>query len=391
MKRVERTSLVAIVASRIRKEIEDGRMGDEIPSCRDLAARLDVSPPVTLAALRQLAAEGWLIPGKARRPYRVAARQEAGSTPERRLLILSSAPVVSYNSYTRATVKRLMLECTADGWEIKQSILEFKESRQPGRRWDELVTKYRPTHLVALMGTPVLARWARKLGLPAFFIGGSPGDTTVPAVGISLSGCVRRLLPDFLGRGHLHFSLPVCGYPEAYLESIRRACREELEKRGLTFVPAYHTPCRPHANGDAVRSALHEVFATRVPSALIFTRIDDYLAALGLLQRHRLMPGKDLSITVLTHDDLLDWMDPRPAHFVYPTPKYWRIVKSWLRDPASPRFNRGSIHLPATFVPETGSTERGARSGNREAAESVLDQGREKSRARAGEIPGSPR
>jgi hypothetical protein len=74
-----------------------------------------------------------------------------------------------------------------------------------------------------------------------------------------------------------------------------------------------------------------------------------------MLHEHRLIPAKDVSITVLTHEDPLDWMDPRPAHFVIPTAKLWQLIRSWLKAPAARRFNAGAILLPATYVPESSS------------------------------------
>lgn len=357
MKPVERSRLAEDVAAMLAGEIDRGRMSAELPSCRDLAAGLGLSPPTVLAALKLLAEEGRIVAGKARRPYRVAVRSGHAAPTRKRLLILYPRSVGGMKSVTRETMERLHLRCTEEGWEVQIRVLDFDNASRPGRRWDELLEKERPTHLVAVMGTPLLARWARERGMHVLFIGGSPGDSTVPSLGISLSDCVRGLLPDLINRGHTNFSLPICGYTEVYVEALRRACREKLEERGRTFVPAYHTPVQAQGGGEAVRAALRGVFSTRPPTALIFTGLKDYLAALGILHEHRLTPGKDVSITVLTHEDPLDWMNPRPAYFVIPVAKLWQLIRSWLKGPAAPRFNAGPILLPATYVPEFSSPD----------------------------------
>jgi DNA-binding LacI/PurR family transcriptional regulator len=362
MKALERSRLADTVAATIRDEIDRGRISEELPSCRDLAMGLGVSLPTVLVALQQLATEGLLVAGKPRRPYRLTVRPEHGPLSEKRLLILYPRWIGGLKSVTRDTVDRLHLKCAEEGWDVQIRILDYSNASRPGRRWDELLGKERPTRLVAVMGTPVLARWAKESGIQALFIGGSPGDSMVPSLGISLSACVRRLLPNLLNRGHRNFCLPICGYTELYVEALRGVCREALEDRGLTFVPAYHAPFRAQGGGEAIRAALRPVFATRPPSALIFTGLKDYLATMGMLHEYRLIPGKDVSITVLTHEDPLDWMDPQPGHFILPSNKLWQLVRNWLKAPAAPRFNAGAILLPATYMPESDTPSGGASS-----------------------------
>lgn len=360
MKALERSGLADQVAATLRHEIECGRISEELPSCRNLATGLGVSLPTVLAALKQLAAEGLVMGGKPRRPYRLVVRPEQGPLSKKRLLILNPRTIGGMRSVTRDTMERLHRQCAEEGWDVQIRILDYSNATRPGRRWDEILEKERPTHVVAVMGTPVLAHWARGRGVPIIFVGGSPGDSTVPSLGISLSACVRRLLPNLLDRGHRNFCLPICGYPEVYVEALRQVCQEALEERGLTFVPAYHAPFRTTSGGESVRAALRAVFATRPPTALIFTGLNHYLASLGMLHENRLIPGKDVSITVLTHEDPVDWMDPQPAHFVLPSGRVWQLLRSWLKAPETPRFNVGAILLPATYIPESRSTTGGA-------------------------------
>lgn len=350
MKPLDRSYLTGQVVAFLQEEIRTGRIPDEMPACRELASRLGVSNPTVLTALKRLADSGWLVPGGTRRPYRVA-KHAGADPPKRRILIVSPQPLHALNGYTVVAVERLILECAGHGWETEFRVLDFSRAERPGRRWEEMIEKFRPTHLVAVLGTPVFGNWAKAMGLPVLFIGGSPGDSGAAAVGISLSACLRRLLPDLLDQGHLNFCLPVCGFPRQFVEAMREACREELQLRGLAFVPNYHTPSRAGGDGDALRDALKGVFATRMPSALIFTGMHFYLAALGMMQAHRPPQGDDPVVAVLTHEPGLDWMEPRPAHFRYPEQKLWQVVKHWLHEPDSPKFRFGVFQLEATYVP----------------------------------------
>jgi DNA-binding LacI/PurR family transcriptional regulator len=350
MKPLQRVSMADRLVTHLKGEITSGSIADEMPSCRDLARKLGVSPPTVLAALAKLASDGWLSSSGGNRPYQIVQHRRAVADQRHRLLLLSAEPISSCNSYTRAAVERLTLECAEEGWEIQTRTLDFQNAKAPTHRWDELVRIHRPTHLMAITGTPVVARWAQALALPTFFIGGSPGDTGVPTVGVSLSASMRQLLRQLPADECLHFSLPICGYPEVFATAIHQACREELEARGIAFVPNYHAPCRLGSGPGEVRAALRPVMAQRVPNLLVFTKINDYLAVEGMLAANSQPSGRP-KLAFLTHDELLDWMEPRPATFIYPFAKLWQLVKMWLTHPDAPQFNRGNLRLKPIFRP----------------------------------------
>jgi DNA-binding LacI/PurR family transcriptional regulator len=199
-----------------------------------------------------------------------------------------------------------------------------------------------------------LGRWLGARHLPVLFLGGNGGDTGVTTMSVlSLSGCVRQILPDLLARGHRNFSIPLCGYPEAYAEAMGRVCREELESRGLAFVPRYHVPCGASRSGEAVRSALELVFSVRAPTALMFPHLRDYLAVLGMLEQRGLVAGKNLFVAVLGYEEVMDWMDPKPAHFVISYPRLWKHVKHWLHTPPVIYGPGTTIDLDPIYVPES--------------------------------------
>lgn len=342
------------VADWLRAEIRAGRLREVLPPCRELADRLGTSPPTVVGALAMLLDEGWVVAGGSRRPYRVAARKVRRSEPRQRLLLLSPEPISACASYTREVAEQTLLDCTRHGWETQTQVLDYRNAKSPARRWDELVRVFRPTRIIAVTGTPVLAQWALRLRLPVLFLGGSPGETTVTTVGVSLSASLRQLLRLLPDGDCLHSCLPVCGYPEVFATAIHRVYREELEARGMTFVPGYHAPYRAAPGPDEIRAALRPVFARRVPQCLIFNTIQDYLAALGMIQKHVLTGGRPPTLAFLSHDELHAWMSPRPIRFIYPLARLWALVRSWLANPEAARFNRGYILLDAIHQPAEG-------------------------------------
>jgi len=223
MKPLQRVRTADREADCLKQQIASGTLGTAFPSCRQLAAQLEVSPPTVLQALAKLVHEGWLAPGGARRPYRVVQTMGMVAKGPHRLLLLSPQPLSSCDSYTRSMVEQMVIACTAAGWDIQTRILDYRNRRYPARKWDELVRSHNPTRLVVVIGTPVVARWARRLAIPTLFLGGSPGETGITTVGVSLSALVRVLLRGLPDAVCLNFCLPLCGNPGEFATSIHRA------------------------------------------------------------------------------------------------------------------------------------------------------------------------
>ncbi len=110
MKPLQRVSMADRVVTHLKGEITSGSITDEMPSCRDLARRLGVSPPTVVAALAKLTGEGWLNQRGGNRPYQVVPHRRAMGDQRHRLLLLSTSPPPPPPPDTRAAVERLTLE-----------------------------------------------------------------------------------------------------------------------------------------------------------------------------------------------------------------------------------------------------------------------------------------
>lgn len=344
---VQRPLLLDETVTHLRREIADGTFGEELPACRHLSAALQVSVPTVLAALERLAAEGLLERGKPRRPYRVAAgAAQAAEAGERRcVLLLSSKPLGEFDANSRSAIDRLIETAMRRGWEFQHRMLAYSGVRHPNRRWDEVLESVRPTHIVALAGTQVLAEWASEHGIPTLFIGGVPGSTSVTAIGVSLRERLEEALDVLIARGHHHISMPVCGVQESLVANIRTAFELKMRARGIPFVPNYHTPAETVRTRDSIRHMLANVIDARMPSAIVFIEWIDFVAAIGLLAEHGLFFGRDVTAVILTYDPQIEWFQPQPAHFVLPLRRLERVLNEWLMNPRAPRFRKGGLML----------------------------------------------
>lgn len=339
------------VAEWLKRQVGSLPPGSEIPSCRQLAAQLEVSPPTVMQALGMLVSDGVLVPGQTKRPYRIAHAGRAGREERQTLLLLSPQPLTACNNYTRTMVEQILVKCAADGLDVQTRVLDYRNRRYPARRWEELIRSHQPTRIMVVTGTPVVARWASGLGVPTLFLGGSPGETSVSTVGVSLSASLRVLLRKLPNDQCLHFCLPICGNPVEFATAIHRVCREELESRGMTFVPGYHSPFRVEGGAAAVRAAITPALSRQRPRLFIFIAFTDFVAVQGMLFANYQRVGALPRLAFLSHDEMIDLLDPAPARFIYPHAKLWNLVKSWLANPDGPRFNRGFILLDGIYHP----------------------------------------
>ena len=347
MQRLDRRGMVERVVEVLRGWEVEGR---EVPTCRELSADLEVSVPTALGAMRVLAEEGRLISGSGRRRARwSAAGVKVVETP--RILVVCPRWLGNLSMVMRTELDRLHMEANARGWGFHREFWDYGPGQKHAvKRWNEVAERVRPSHVIAVLGSPVLAAWAKRCDLPTLFLGGSPGEHQVPTLGVSLSASVRQILPHLLAAGHSHPCLPLCGYGEDHVVAIRRVFSEVFADAGLSFVPNYHVPVAEGAGMESILGLLRPVLKARLPTAMLFTDSRHYLASLNTLRKAGLFPGENLAAGILGHDVEIEWMDPQPAHFRYPLSRFRRLMLDWLLAPHAPRFQKGLILLPAGFV-----------------------------------------
>lgn len=350
---VKRALLSDETCVHLRQEIAAGTFVGELPSCRELALSLQVSVPTILTVLDQLASEGVIEKGKPRRPYRVVENAALSFPPlheRRRILVISYKPLGEYDSNSRAAVDRIMLDAMRQGWEFQHRIVAYHGSKQPSARWDDLIDEIRPTQLIALGGTLVLAEWAARRNIPTLFVGGVPGETPVVAIGVSLKQRLAEALERLLDLGHRHICMPMTGLEDYFVAKMHQTLRASLEQRGIPFVPTYHAPLAPRGNRKAATSLISSVIAAREPTAMIFIEWIDFISAVGLLAEHGLTLGRDVVGVILTHDPQLESFHPEPASFRLPLQRLERTLSEWMKNPNAPRFRKGGLMLqPSQF------------------------------------------
>lgn len=347
------------VADRLAAILSSDATTAKVPSCRELAESANVSVPTAMKALRMLEAQGLLARGGAGSRYQRLTPPDGG--PERdahRLLLVRPSQQEAMDGSTRLVVDRILVEVSKLGWSTEQAILAYGPDRhRPDRRWDTVVKRFQPQRMLVAAGTPLIASWAATTGVPTAFLGGTPGSFRIPTLGVSLSANLARLLPALIADGERHISLPVCGYGVEFFNALRARFEQIFNSFGLPFVASYHVPATTARGRTALTGLLSQVLHARPPGVLIFANARQFLAALGQMEHAGLVMGRNVKVAVLSHDPILDWMEPQPASFRYPLERFHRIIFRWLRNPSGPLFaGGGPIHLKADFTGGCGIT-----------------------------------
>jgi DNA-binding LacI/PurR family transcriptional regulator len=308
-----------------------------LPSLKDLARALGFSPPVVTAALRRLAARRLVASPGPRRRYRILSTEPAvvkapRGAEGRRLLLLTQTGPDRWDESQRRVVMEILDDAAADGWACARETTDFLAARTSLKTWDRLLTLHRPTHVVAIQGTRVLAEWAARNNLRVAFIGGQQVEPRLAAgIGIRLSDILGHCIGHLMGLGHRRILLPTWGG----LRQLPDFCARELGK-ALGMDPArllgegwvFGAPATELADH---RARLLRHLRRLRPTAVVTVDWRDYLVASQCLEDEGLRVPGDVSLAVLNHGPEVDWVRPAPAHYRIAQDYFAREVRAWRR------------------------------------------------------------
>lgn len=319
--------------------IAKGEWKDLLPSYKTLSQLLGFSVPTISLATARLCERGVLVTAGARRRYRIApgkARGGRGSParrppePERRLLILSPSAEATWDDNQRRVVLEIMSSAVDDGWGCAKASDDFLRAREPLKRWDKLLLRHRPTHLLAIQGTRALAEWAKANRIKVAFIGGTAlpeGDGL--SLGIHLSPLLRHACRELTGQGHRRILFPYWGELSALADAAAVTLGESLGVDPARLMADGAVFAAPPGKPAEHRERLLRHLDRVRPTALILVDWRDFLVAWDCLRERGLKSPQDLSLIVLNPGAEIDWFSPTPAHYRIPQGHFAEEVRAW--------------------------------------------------------------
>jgi DNA-binding LacI/PurR family transcriptional regulator/DNA-binding transcriptional regulator YhcF (GntR family) len=336
------------------REIAAGRLGDRLPSSRNLAQLLEVSRPTVLEALKAMAQKGLLEQTGPRRIYSVSPSieerlQGAQVAPaERHALYILEEKVIRHESFE--VLLMLATRLHPKGWRISSLTMNFGHKEYRPRQWKRAIEGFAPDKVIVWSGRPHLAKWLHKSGIPALFIGGDKGDTPVPVYATPSRQAVERILECFFAAGHERIWFPFCNRPDAYTEKLQSVVASAFESRGLPFANRWHTPVTPYRRPEVILAMFEEAWRQFRPTALMFHDWREYLAVSAILRREGLDIPKDMSIALIGEDPEMSWHQPELAHFVRPLSRMAGACAAWLTSEKARHADK-SMSFTAEWVP----------------------------------------
>ena len=222
-------------------------------------------------------------------------------------------------------------------------------SRKPRQAWERLLELEQPDRMLILEGTVDIANWAAGRHVPTVFLGGTPGDTGIPMLGVHAGAAIREILTELIGMGHQRICLPVFARNEGFETGLRRVIGEVFAEAGLPFVPSYHVPALTATDPEIVWSVMAQLMVPTPPTALIFFMWDEFLAAQCFLNARGLRIPGDVSVVLLGGGEFNQWYRPKLTHFIYPTMRAAEQVARWFED--GPPSGKTTVSLPLKLVP----------------------------------------
>lgn len=329
----------------IEQSIAKGEWTGLLPSYKTLSQLLGFSVPTISLATARLCDRGILVAAGARRRYRIApGKPRRGRAPlatrvpepDKRLLILSPSAEETWDDNQRRVVLECMSSAVDDGWGCAKASDDFLRAREPLKRWDKLLLRHRPTHLLAIQGTRALAEWAKANRIKVAFIGGvalRPGEGL--SLGVHLAPLLRHACHELAGLGHRRLLLPYWGELSAMADAAAGILGEALGvdparllADGAVFAAP---PGKPAEHRERLLRHLEKVR----PTALILVDWRDFLVAWDCLRERGLKSPQDLSLIVLNPGAETDWFSPMPAHYRIPQGHFAEQVRTWRLGKAS--------------------------------------------------------
>ena len=342
-------SAVEQVAAHLREEMRRGSLSGAMPGVQRLAAELGVSPKTMVAALRQLAHEGWVVGHGPRRKRRVELSGGGAAPRPLRIALLAYEPVANTEGYV-IKLQHLLMEAGHTAFFTEKSLMELGMNVA---RIDRLVRRTEADAWVIVAGSrevlewfcaqpvPALALFGRQKGLP---IAGARPDK-VPAIAAATRHLIelghRRIV--LLARRMRR--LPEPGRSE-------RAFLNELEAHGIKQGQAGHFNLPDwEETREGLQHLLGELFRVTPPTAIIIDEASLFAATQQFLARRRILVPEQVSLICTDADPTFAWCMPSIAHIRWDSGPVVRRIVRWAATVSRGGEDLKQTLTPAEFVP----------------------------------------
>jgi DNA-binding LacI/PurR family transcriptional regulator len=338
---IERRPLSVQIADRIGEEVRAGTWTTVLPGKRTLAERYRVNAKTCAEALRLLERRGQVGPAHAGRCRRILKsarnRGTAGATPRSRLGLL----LVHQSGTTFNHEESRLLQQVGEAWskvhgEVASVGVDYARCRNPGAVLDTLIERHAPGALLLHMPWKGWVR-AAAARLPFYQLGGLLDDvTTTSHAASSLGNEVGRLVAWLQTLGHRRILFPTYGWDRAIwlalTDSLRRSGLEKPDAETWEDWCPQLVERIPEVSGNYWRTA----FARVRPTAVVVFDDALLLSLYSYCSLRKWTIPDDLTVVLLNHNALFEWLHPRPTMLRYPVRAAVSHFRQWVNGGLKP-------------------------------------------------------
>ena len=315
------------VAAHLRAELRRGAWVGRMAGGARLAADLGVGRDTVEAALRQLVADGVLVPQGAGRRRRIVMPDMADSVRPLRVTILLSEPADRQLAY----VVELQHSLVNAGHDARVAPKCLRELGMSALRVQRLVEHSQSDAWIVAAGSREVLEWFAAGPVPAFALFGRrrglPLAGTGPDKPPAMAAATRRLIE--LGHRRIVLlnraerRLPVPGATE-------QAFLDTLAAHGIT-PGQYHLPDWEETV-EGFHARLTELFRVTPPTALIISEAQFWVAALQFCAVRGLRVPADVSLVCTDGGPDFAWCLPPVSHIHWDTGPVLRRIMRWVNN-----------------------------------------------------------
>lgn len=333
------------VADHLKAELLRGRWTTSIPGVPSLAAEMGVNRKTVDAALRQLDAEGILIPRGAGRKRLVGALPDDMTPAPLRLGILTYEAADKRIDYV-VEIQHMLMEAGHAPFFAAKSLMELSIDVE---RVAHLVSSTEADAWLVMSASTDVLDWFATQPLPVFSLFGGARDPRFAGAGPNKLEAYREIVRVLVRLGHRRIVLlarkqrrkPVPGESE-------RTFLEALEEEGIS-VGEYHLPDWSDSK-ESFFACLNSLFHITPPTALIIQEATLFTAAQQFLARRGLRVPEDVSLICTDPDPNFAWCEPTIAHIRWRSRPFVRRVIRWADKVSRGKEDFVKSHAKAEFI-----------------------------------------
>ena len=335
---IERRTITAQLADRIAEAIHAGTWTGRIPGKRTLAKLHAVNPKTCAAALTLLEQRGLIGPGEAGRDRKILRppSRKRNSIRSRRVLLLVHQADAALNLEDIQLFRRMSDIWSRVHGEVFWIGVDYPRYRRPGPVIDRLIKRYSASALMLHMSWPNWCREAIKR-VPTYQAGGSSGFEIVASFGASsLAMDTLRVVKHLRDLGHRSILMPTLAWDESRRLRLSTYLSENWDEPPPVGTWEEHCPRFLEAVPEVMDGYWRKAFATVRPTAVILRDDSLLLSLYGYCSSNRLRIPKDVSVILLDHDKLLEYLRPRPTMLRYPVNDAAAHFQKWVDNDLHP-------------------------------------------------------